>query len=1053
MWDYLIVTASNEAQAQGYRVQLEIRQNLGLLTEVKNVLVVPDPQGKRVGSGGSTLFSLLNVLEHQQINNPLCPENIREILEKLRILIIHAGGDSKRLPAYGPCGKIFVPVPGRSDRSLPLTLFDRQLPTYLDLPAPPQGTGQVLITSGDVMLCFDPRQVSFDRPGLTGLGCYAPPERAANHGVYCGVDENERVRLFLQKPSPDIQQSLGAIDIYGRSVLDIGVINFDAATAIRLLELFGLTNESGRKSWQLTGEMGRAVMQNGLDFYREICCALGREVTPEHHIKTVRSSGSKWDNSMLKIIFHGLAGIDFNLQLLLHCDFIDFGTTAQIITSGTALMQRDSIATGQNICLDINNEVKEPGQLTGIQSWVESCRINSPLKLTSNNVITGVDIDRPLTLPPKACLDVIPACDPDEKNSQIWFVRCYGVEDTFKSADLENNTFCNMPVNNWLKSLNAGPGDLWHNSITKQDRTLWNAKLFPAVGQPDRYRDWLWMFDPETASNQQREKWKKTRRYSPEEIAGFTDQENFFKRRLNIYSLRIKNELHQIFRPESEFSADELAFVIEQSENNAAWLSSLIEMARWHYEETPGGQSLTFSRIIHTLASVIEKIAGSSEKKIFTVFPALVEKLPPVDIHWLNTAGLAINESVTIDQWSNKARALAFETLGKAILLSASNKADCPRTSLRSDEIVWGRAPARFDTGGGWTDTPPYSLEYGGSVINAAVNLNGQAPIQAYLRVIDRPVIKIGSIDLGTTVTISDFNEMLDYRSPHSQYGLVKAALALAGFSNKNTSLPSKTAFKDMLESFGGGIEITTLAAIPKGSGLGTSSIMGAVILAVIYRAMGKTLTQNELFNKVLHLEQALTTGGGWQDQVGGVTGAVKIIHTDPGLVPNPKIHYLPEDILEPSANGGVTLLYYTGITRLAKNILEQVVGRYLDRNRRTMATLRKIHALTAEVSDALSRKDLPRFGELVDAAWRLNKELDPNSSNDQLEKLFKRVENHIYGAKLLGAGGGGFMLMVCKSPKDAQQVREKLHAEPPNERSRFFDYNINHNGLVVTVC
>ena len=67
---------------------------------------------------------------------------------------------------------------------------------------------------------------------------------------------------------------------------------------------------------------------------------------------------------------------------------------------------------------------------------------------------------------------------------------------------------------------------------------------------------------------------------------------------------------------------------------------------------------------------------------------------------------------------------------------------------------------------------------------------------------------------------------------------------------------------------------------------------------------------------------------------------------------------------------------------------------------------------------DAFIRKDIERFGRLIDVAWQLNKRLDPNSSNDEIEALFARVGPHIHGGKLLGAGGGGFMLMVCKSPR-----------------------------------
>ena len=102
---------------------------------------------------------------------------------------------------------------------------------------------------------------------------------------------------------------------------------------------------------------------------------------------------------------------------------------------------------------------------------------------------------------------------------------------------------------------------------------------------------------------------------------------------------------------------------------------------------------------------------------------------------------------------------------------------------------------------------------------------------------------------------------------------------------------------------------------------------------------------------------------------------------------------------------------------------------------------------------DAFIRKDIEQFGRLMDVAWGLNKRLDPNSSNDEIETLFARVAPHIHGGKLLGAGGGGFMLMICKSPEDAAAVRRMFDDEPPNDRARFFDFAISDEGLVVTVC
>ena len=179
----------------------------------------------------------------------------------------------------------------------------------------------------------------------------------------------------------------------------------------------------------------------------------------------------------------------------------------------------------------------------------------------------------------------------------------------------------------------------------------------------------------------------------------------------------------------------------------------------------------------------------------------------------------------------------------------------------------------------------------------------------------------------------------------------------------------------------------------------------------------------------------------------------MKVVTARPGLVPDPSIHYVPADVLDPRANDGCTLLYYTGITRLAKNILQNVVGRYLDRDRAAMATLREIHAMGHRVADAMARKDLPAFGRLMAEAWRQNKQLDPDSSNEQIEEMLARVGPHLHGAKLLGAGGGGFLLMVCRSTEDARAVRRMLEADPPNERARFFDFDINHEGCAISVC
>jgi galactokinase/mevalonate kinase-like predicted kinase len=1044
-WDFLIVTASNAAQAAAYEAQLRLRRELGLLAGVNEVLVVADPPQRRIGSGGSTVLCLCEVLRRLHVTSP---DQWLGALRSLRVLIVHAGGDSRRLPAYGPCGKIFIPVPGESDSAIAHTLFDRQIGAYLALPATPPGNGQVVITAGDVLLSFDPGAVRFADAGITGLGSHATPQAAAKHGVYCTTPGSQTaggpVRLYLQKPSVAEQQNEQAIDRFGQSVLDIGVMAFDAATAEALLHACAVD-----QSLHWSGEVGTAIETLGLDFYREICCALGRDVTPQHHRDSARGSGSKWSDHLLDIFFKRFSPIPFTAQVLPHCSFLHFGTTREIIDSGIELLREDRGIQQPGTVLSINNDIRDGGGIVGREAWVEGCSLTAQLSLAGENVVVGVDVLSPLSLSPGAALDV--QSGRSRAGRSVWFVRCYGTRDGFKESLSAGATFCNRPMSQWLELIGAKPEEVWPGDIPADQRSLWNARVFPAVRSAGDFSQWLWMFDPiGPAAN--KTAWLEADRYSSAEILELADPDAFHERRSALRAREVSQSLRRLFRKDSGFSTADLAHVLQRSADPAGTLHQILAEAMWYHRESSAGgmEAFVFSRIIHSVGRAVESTipAGGAGQML----SRLNDLLTPQERTWLGELRLLPMDHASPLSWAQRAQACAFDDFGRTII-ATNAPTEHPVHHLRSDEIVWGRAPARLDLGGGWSDTPPYSLEHGGCVINAAIDLNGQPPIHCYGRVIAEPVIRIGSIDLGTRIEVTDLETLMDFRKASSEYGLVKAALALSGFSPDAGNWPADTSLKTMLDAFGGGIELTTLAAVPKGSGLGTSSIMGAVICSVIARMMGKKLTQRDLFYAVLKLEQALTTGGGWQDQIGGVVDAVKVVTTEAGLMPDARIHYVPSDVLDPAANGGVTLLYYTGITRLAKNILQQVVGRYLNRDRQAMATLRQLHALPPVVADAMSRKDLPAFGQLIDTAWRLNKQLDPNSTTAEIDAMLSRVAPHLLGAKLLGAGGGGFLLMVCKSPADAESVRQLLTKTPPNPRARFFDFSLNRTGLAVNVC
>jgi len=1054
-WDYLIITASNEAQARAYQAQLDLRQKLGLISGVKQILVVADPQGQRIGSGGSTIYALLQVL-NREINHThfseISPASFEETLNCLRILIIHAGGDSRRLPAYGPCGKIFIPIPGESDTALDNTIFDRQFPIYRDLPLSESHQGQVVVTTGDVLLFFSPDEVKFRGKGVTGLGCLISPDQAKNHGVFC-ADENGEVKHFLQKPSIELQKEKGAIDRDGQTLLDIGVMELDANTAIKLMTLCDITVNDEGFNW--TGPIAEEILSEGLDFYREICCAMGNKVQFPDFIKNVQASGSKLSESSLISIFESFSAIPFHVHPLSECTFLHFGTPRQLIETGLKLKQMETGIQDSDTILNINNKIDENGRITGPNSWVEGCHIRSDLRLEGENVVVGLDVDKPLSLPAKSCLDIIKGHSLG--NEDIWFVRIYGADDLFKAPLDAGATIGNHPAPKWLEWMKAETEDIWDPTIPAEEKNLWNAKIFPAVSSPEDISQWLWMLNPSKAAPDQIQTWHQADKYSLADISHLVTLEDFFTRRQKNRIEKIRGSLKQIFDLRSGFAASDLAFIFENEDKEEIleWIINIFEQVKRSIDlnrDPAGLDRLAFSRILHTLGSAIEQTIEKKEWNL--ILQSALASLTEKDKKWLDSFGLDTHVFQEAKIWCQKAQESAYENLSKTIVWSKKKARVYPKCAVRSDEIIWGRSPARLDLGGGWTDTPPYALEHGGCVINAAVTLNGQPPIHVYARVVEEPVIRMTSIDHGLRVTVRDLEDLKDYRKATSKFGLAKAALALSGFSLEKAAWPDgvKT-LEEMLKFFGGGIELTTLAAIPSGSGLGTSSIMGAVLTSVINQMIGKKTEDRELFNSVLQLEQELTTGGGWQDQIGGTVAGVKMITTKAGLIPDPKIQSIDADVLDPRKNRGQILLYYTGMRRLAKNILRNIVGHYMNRDRTTLDTLRKLYAFPPKMVEALSSRDMKRFGELIDLAWSLNNRIDPDSSNPEIEDILQKFKPYMYGAKLLGAGGGGFLLVVCKSPADAAAAMEALEKDPPNPLARFFDYDISPTGLEVTVC
>ena len=373
-----------------------------------------------------------------------------------------------------------------------------------------------------------------------------------------------------------------------------------------------------------------------------------------------------------------------------------------------------------------------------------------------------------------------------------------------------------------------------------------------------------------------------------------------------------------------------------------------------------------------------------------------------------------------------------------------------PQMSVMQDQIVWGRSPVRIDIAGGWTDTPPYCLLEGGNVVNLAIELNGQPPLQTYVKPCAEPRVILRSIDLGASEVVETYEQLQQFNKVGSPFSIPKAALALAGFLPQ-FSVNRYPSLKAQLEAFGCGIELTLLSAIPAGSGLGTSSILAATVLGAVSDFCSLAWDKNEIGRRTLVLEQLLTTGGGWQDQFGGVLGGVKLLQTQSGFDQAPLARWLPTDFYVQPEYQQCHLLYYTGITRTAKQILAEIVRCMFLNNGDQLRLLRQMKEHTMMMYDAIQRQDFVQMGSLVRRTWKQNQLLDSGTNPEQVRRLTDLIDDLCLGYKLPGAGGGGYLYMVAKSPEAAARIRRILTENRLSPNARFVDMSLSTNGLQVS--
>ena len=335
-------------------------------------------------------------------------------------------------------------------------------------------------------------------------------------------------------------------------------------------------------------------------------------------------------------------------------------------------------------------------------------------------------------------------------------------------------------------------------------------------------------------------------------------------------------------------------------------------------------------------------------------------------------------------------------------------------------------------------------------MVNIAIELNGQPPLQTFVKPCREPHIVLRSIDLGAREVIETYEQLAEYNKVGSPFSIPKAALALAGFlpafSQENFS-----SLRQQLEAFGTGIELTLLSAVPAGSGLGTSSILASTVLGALSDFCSLAWDKNEIGRRTLMLEQLLTTGGGWQDQFGGILGGVKLLQTQRGFNQDPLVRWLPDDVFIQPEYRQCHLLYYTGITRTAKTILAEIVRRMFLNHGGELRQLRAMKAHAIDMYEAIQRQDFQEMGRLIRRTWQQNQLIDSGTNPDSVRCITDLVDDLCLGYKLPGAGGGGYLYMVAKDPEAAARIKQVINEAQPNPNARFVDMTLSKKGLQVS--
>ena len=968
-WDYIVLTASNEEQANAFQSQITYRQNKNVLPCKTKYLVLPDPDGKRVGSGGATLQVLQKLAEQ---------EDIAGDFHNKRILVIHSGGDSKRVPQYSVCGKLFSPVPRELPDGRASTLFDEFLIGMAGVPS--RFREGMLVLSGDVLLLFNPLQIDAQFHGAAAISMKSPVDVGKDHGVFLN-NGKDYVKKFLHKQSIETLEKLGAVNTHGNVDLDTGAVLFDVNLMNALLSLVQTDGKiDAEKYARFVNEKSR------ISLYGDFLYPLAEDSTLEQYYKEQPEGTFCEELTECRTrIWEVLHSFEMKLICLSPAEFIHFGTTRELLALLTdeiadyeyldwKPMVFTNYKSEKKVQAAVHNALIEGTVQLADKCYVENSWLRGNTVLEKDCVISQLEL-KDVTVPSMVMHGVELKRENGEKR---YIVRAYGIKDNPKKTLEERGSFLAGDLQSFINLNNLKTEDIWES----EDHSLWKAKLYPVTDSQKKGVSWallLHRMSSEKADEVKVAEWKALKRYSLEESFQMADASVLVPWEEKLENrILIERFLNRLRAGEHYVDSLKTFGVTELDEKQ---FDMLMEMAE---------KELPFEEKIRVLYSISRSM-----------------KFMKKNFH-----------GISYDQIEQK----CFATIQQEIF-RASNVNQVKKYKIAENQVKVS-LPVRVNWGGGWTDTPPYCNEKGGVVLNAAILLNGQEPIEVELRKLPEKHIEFASLDLDAHGVVTTAAEIQDCHNPYDSFALHKAALIACGI----IPMEGEADLEKILDEMGGGFYMSTrVKGVPKGSGLGTSSILSGACVRALGKFLGTSWSDSDVYELVLNLEQIMSTGGGWQDQVGGLTDGIKYITSRSGMKQKLKVEYLDLDEATKTELQERFALIYTGQRRLARNLLRDVVGNYIGGKKESKEALEEMKHLAVMMRYELEQGDVNAFAKLLNEHWEVSKKLDAGSTNTCIDQIFASCEDLIDGKFISGAGGGGFLQVILKKGVSKEMLRARL--------------------------